>query len=35
MKIVRNSEMLYEFSEFGTIGNMPANDEDGDWPSQN
>lgn len=35
MKTVRNNEMCGGFNEFGTIGDMPANDEDGDWPTQN
>jgi|APSaa5957512622_1039677.scaffolds.fasta_scaffold15144_2 aldehyde:ferredoxin oxidoreductase len=35
MKTVKNSEMRDGFYQFGTMGDMPANDEDGDWPSQN
>ena len=35
IKTVKNSEMRDGFNEFGTIGDMPANDEDGDWPSKN
>ncbi|WP_136796352.1 MULTISPECIES: aldehyde ferredoxin oxidoreductase family protein [Desulfosediminicola] len=35
MKTVRSNEICGGFNEFGTIGDMPANDEDGDWPSQN
>ncbi|WP_243545670.1 aldehyde ferredoxin oxidoreductase family protein [Pseudodesulfovibrio tunisiensis] len=35
MKTVRESEMHDGFNEFGTIGDMVDNDEDGDWPSKN
>jgi aldehyde:ferredoxin oxidoreductase len=32
---VKGNELCDGFNEFGTIGDMPANDEDGDWPSKN
>jgi len=32
---VKNNELCDGFHEFGTVGDMPANDEDGDWPSKN
>ncbi len=35
IRTVKNSEMRDGFNKFGTIGDMPANDEDGDWPTQN
>lgn len=35
MKIVQAHEIRDGFNKFGTIGDMTANDEDGDWPSKN
>lgn len=35
MKTVREHEIRQGFNEFGTIGDMVGNDEDGDWPSKN
>ncbi|NDV19283.1 aldehyde:ferredoxin oxidoreductase [Pseudodesulfovibrio sp. JC047] len=35
MKTVRENEMRDGFNEFGTVGDMPDNDEEGDWPSKN
>ncbi len=35
IKTVKENEMCDGFNECGTIGDMPANDEDGDWPTQN
>ena len=35
IKTIKNSEMRDGFNKFGTIGDMPANDEDGDWPTKN
>jgi aldehyde:ferredoxin oxidoreductase len=34
-KIIRKNPMSTGFKEFGTIGDMPSNDEDGDWPTKN
>jgi aldehyde:ferredoxin oxidoreductase len=35
MGAVKENELCSGFNQFGTIGDMPANDEDGDWPSKN
>ncbi|MCK5517180.1 MAG: aldehyde ferredoxin oxidoreductase family protein, partial [Desulfobulbaceae bacterium] len=35
MASVKNNELCAGFNECGTIGDMPANDEDGDWPTKN
>ena len=35
MRVVKENELCGGFNEFGTIGDMPANDEDGDWPTKN
>lgn len=35
MKLVQEHEIRDGFNKFGTVGDMPANDEDGDWPSKN
>ena len=32
---VKGNELCDGFNQYGTIGDMPANDEDGDWPSKN
>ena len=34
-KIIRKNPMSTGFKEFGTIGDMPSNDEDGDLPTRN
>lgn len=35
MKVVRTSDVCQGFHRFGTVGDLPANDADGDWPSKN
>ncbi len=35
MKTVRSNEMCDGFNKYGTMGDLAANDEDGDWPTQN
>jgi len=35
VKIIKHHEVREGLHEFGTVGDMPANDEDGDWPSKN
>ena len=35
LKTIKNHEICDGLHEFGTVGDMPANDEDGDWPSKN
>ena len=35
MAMVRASDVCAGFHQFGTIGDMPGNDEEGDWPSKN
>ena len=35
MEIIRASDVCAGFHRFGTVGDMPANDEEGDWPTKN
>lgn len=35
VKVLRNNETVKGFKEFGTIGDMPTVDTDGDWPTKN
>ena len=35
VKTIKNHEVCNGLHEFGTVGDMPANDEDGDWPTKN
>jgi aldehyde:ferredoxin oxidoreductase len=34
-QVIKNNPMSTGFKEYGTIGDMPSNDEDGDWPTKN
>lgn len=35
VKVLRNNETVKGFKEFGTIGDMPTVDANGDWPTKN
>ncbi len=35
LSVVRTNDLCTGFNQFGTVGDMPANDEDGDWPTKN
>ncbi len=35
LKMIKSGELAAGFNEFGTVGDMAANDEDGDWPTKN
>ena len=35
MSVVRASDVCQGFHRFGTVGDLPANDADGDWPAKN